>query len=192
MKTNRHSVQVEPSAGQAAPAPVAGRRVTSRPARPERGREILPHTADTGLRAWAPDLPGLFEEAAAALGEIAAEFSDVADVAATTAEPAEPAERAEPADVRVAVEAPDLAGLAFAWLNELIGLADVHHAALAGTTVGRVDHASKGCALDAVARYVDRAALGVRLRHDVKSATFHGLAVRRTGRTWSMVAYLDI
>jgi SHS2 domain-containing protein len=182
MKTNRHSVQVERSAGQAAPAPVAGRRGTSRPARPERGREILPHTADTGLRAWAPDLPGLFEEAAAALGEIAA-GSDVADVAATTA---------EPADVRVAVEAPDLAGLAFAWLNELIGLADVHHAALAGTTVGRVDHASRGCALDAVARYVDRAAPGVRLRHDVKSATFHGLTVRRTGRTWSMVAYLDI
>jgi SHS2 domain-containing protein len=37
-----------------------------------------------------------------------------------------------------------------------------------------------------------RGARGVQLRHDVKSATYHGLVVEREGGTWSLTAYLDI
>ncbi len=45
----------------------------SRVAGPGRAHAIVEHTADGGLRASAPDLPGLFEEAALALAEIAAD-----------------------------------------------------------------------------------------------------------------------
>jgi SHS2 domain-containing protein len=161
----------------------------SDPASVSRGHEVLPHTADTGLRAWAPDLPGLFEEAAAALAEIAA---DVAHVVVEPGQPGEAVVPGKPGDVRVVLEARDLAGLAFEWLNELIGLSDVRHAALAGTSVGRVDATLGRHELQAVARYIDRDTPGVRPRHDVKSATFHGLAVERQAGGWSLTAYLDI
>ena len=165
-----------------------------------RGREILPHTADTGLRAWAPDLPGLFEEAAAAVAEIAAEVPAKARADSASGMPGDGIAIGVPGggtvvgadEGRILLDAPDLVGLAFAWLNELVGLADVRHAALAGTCVQRVGVAAGGCQIEARAWFVDRAAPGVRLRHDVKSATYHGLAVEREGRTWSLTAYLDI
>lgn len=174
-----------------------------------RGREILPHTADTGLRAWAPDLPGLFEEAAAAVAEIAAEVPAEVRAVVASGVPGGGIAAGVPGDGiasgvpgggtvvgadedRLLLEAPDLVGLAFAWLNELVGLADVRHAALAGTSVRRVGVAAGGCQIEARAWFVDRAAPGVRLRHDVKSATYHGLVVEREGETWSLTAYLDI
>jgi SHS2 domain-containing protein len=161
-----------------------------------RGREILPHTADTGLRAWAPDLPGLFEEAAAAVAEIAAEIPTDTAVGAPGGRTGGGAPgggtAAGAGEARIALDAPDLVGLAFAWLNELVGLADVRHAAFAATSVQRVDVADGGCRIEARAWFMDRAAPGVRLRHDVKSATYHGLVVEREGGTWSLTAYLDI
>ena len=39
----------------------------------DRRHEEVPHTADVAFRAIAPSLPGLFEEAAMALAEIAAD-----------------------------------------------------------------------------------------------------------------------
>ena len=67
-----------------------------------RGHASLPHTADAGLVAAGPDLAALFEEAAAALGEIAA----VVDAGA------------EPTVWRdVATDGADLVELAYAWLN---------------------------------------------------------------------------
>ena len=165
-----------------------------------RGREILPHTADTGLRAWAPDLPGLFEEAAAAVAEIAAEVPTEVRAVMASGVPGDGIASGVPGggtvvgadEGRILLDAPDLVGLAFAWLNELVGLADVRHAALAGTCVQRVGVAAGGCQIEARAWFVDRAAPGVRLRHDVKSATYHGLVVEREDETWSLTAYLDI
>jgi SHS2 domain-containing protein len=144
-----------------------------------RGHDVLPHTADTGLRAWAPDLPGLFEEAAGALAEIAAEV-------------AEPHDRRDARDTAVAVEARDLVGLAFAWLSELVGLADATHSALVETRIARIEQGPEGWRLEGCARFVGPHPGAVRPRHDVKSATYHGLAVERMGGGWSLTAYLDI
>ena len=148
----------------------------------DRGHEILPHTADTGLRAWAPDLPGLFEEAGGALAEIAAEVPH--------GEPRDAGGESHP--VRIAVEARDLVGLAFAWLSELIGLADASHAALAGARVSRVNETPEGWTLEGSARFVPIGRGDVRPRHDVKSATYHGLRVERLAGVWSLTTYLDI
>lgn len=168
---------------------------------PTRMHESLAHTADVGLRATAPDLPGLFEEAAIALAEIAADVSDEGGSSAATGPSATGPSLVS---VRIVLQAPDLPALAFGWLNELIGLADMRRAALASATVERI-HASAGEAfpsgegsaastswkLEAVARF---APFGprVRPRLGVKSATYHGLDVRSDDRGWSMAAYLDV
>ena len=158
-----------------------------------RGHEILAHTADAGLCARAPDLPSLFEEAAAALGELAADV-----------DPAEPAD-----EIRVELVALDLVGLAYAWLNELIGLADVRAAAIGRSRVDSVevepgDRPGKGpgeagerpgegsVVLRAIVDLVP-CGRGARPRLDVKSATYHGLTVEPDpGGGWTLTAYLDV
>ncbi len=159
-------------------------------ARGERSHEALPHTADAGIRARALDLPTLFEEAAAAVAQLAA---DVAPGVHPTSE------------TRIDLHAADLAALAFAWLNELIGLSDAGRGSIASTAVERIAHAAPGRSADAGQpgpahgwELVGRAWFArsdgdrVRPRLDVKAATFHGLTVEESSHGWSLVAYLDV
>jgi SHS2 domain-containing protein len=73
----------------------------------DRGHEILEHTADLGLRVWAPDLPQLFAEGAHALIAIMVEGSA-------------PADRRE----EVSIGAPDVTALFVDWLSEVVFLFD--------------------------------------------------------------------
>jgi SHS2 domain-containing protein len=146
----------------------------------DRGHELLPHTADAGFRARAATLPELFTESAAALGELAAEVDAGVEPTASEA---------------VALEAADLGALAYAWLNELIGLAAVARAALVDVDVERVERLSGAHAGWSMAATVSLAAVdgsAVRPLRDIKSATYHGLLVERAGAGWRMEAYLDI
>ena len=163
-----------------------GRASDSRKVGARRARTVahgaMPHTADTGVRAAAPSLAVLFEEAAIALAEIAADVAPGVDASISH---------------DVVVEANDLPALAYAWLNELIALADVHHAAVVDTDVIGVDGpATTGAAgqwtLRARVGLRQYAAGGVRVRSQPKSATFHGLVVRRIGAWWTLRAYLDL
>jgi SHS2 domain-containing protein len=132
--------------------------------------------------AAASDLCALFQEAATALSEIAAEV--------------EPGSRAS-IGRDVVLEADDLPSLAYAWLNELIALADIHHAAVVSAHVIRVHSPA---AKEAVGRWSLRARVGlrpyaeggVRALGAPKSATYHGLVVERTGVCWTLRAYLDL
>jgi protein archease len=146
-----------------------------------RGHRALPHTADVGVQAWAPDLPELFEEAAGALAELAADIA-----------PGTPLRDPEP----IELDAADPAGLAFAWLNELIGLGDRSGEALLTTEVERVDaHELRGhpaWRMHGCAWFVPLDGRAVRRRIDVKSATYHRLAVERAGDGWKLTAYLDV
>jgi SHS2 domain-containing protein len=151
------------------------------------GHETLEHTADAGLRATSSDLGGLFVEAAAALAELAA---DVAPEAAGIALE------------RIELEAADLVGLAYGWLNELIGLADIRRAALAGTSIDLLeeippppdggDEVSWRWRLIGSARFVALDDRTARSRLGVKSATYHGLRVDPVERGWTLTAYLDV
>jgi SHS2 domain-containing protein len=149
---------------------------------PGRGHAAIPHTADTGFTASAGTLAGLFEEAALALAELSFDC-----------EPGTPPTSSED----VELDAGDLAGLAFSWLNELIGQAEVARAALVGASVRTVAR-HRGSDGAAAWRLSGRCELrrfdagSVLPRRPPKSATFHGLAVRRAGRRWEMVAYLDV
>jgi SHS2 domain-containing protein len=143
-----------------------------------RGHEAIPHTADIGLRAWAPDLDGLFEEGALGLAELAAGSS------------ADPPHTAD-ATVPVELEADDLVGLAYAWLNELIGIAEIRRAAL----VSIEDLDVEGVAPARLSGRVTLRSFGGPMRgplRHLKAATYHGLTVERTGSGWTLVAYLDV
>lgn len=144
-----------------------------RPDRVFRRHETIPHTADVGIRAEAPDLAGLFEEAAMAVAEIAAD--------ARAGAPAE-------AGPTIELAAADLPGLAFAWLNELIGLADIHG------PLDRAEVAAVEAVPDGGWRLRGCAAFGAgaRPRLDIKSATYYGLVVERAGGGWRLTAYLDV
>ena len=152
-----------------------------------RHHELVGHTADLGLTAAAPDLPSLFEEAALALAEASADIDP---------SPAEPGSRDAASGEAIELEAGDLAALAYAWLNELIGLAQARGEALARTEVATVKEApDNGWRLVGRAWFVPFTAgdgPGARARLDVKSATYHRLAVRRGRRGWRLTAYLDV
>ena len=137
------------------------------------------HTADVGIRATAPDPATLLEEAAAALAELSADVRGAADVGAGVGW--------EPIQVR----ADDLAGLTFAWLNELIGLADARGEALVRAQVERLDSGPDGWLARGRALFVAYDHL-VRSRLQVKAATFHRLAVTSERGGWALEAYLDV
>lgn len=159
-------------------APHAGQRPS---ARPDRGHEVRDHTADAGIHAWAPTLPGIFDEAAAALSALTVEVL---------------AEQV-PSWSDVEVVGHDLEGLAFAWLNELIGLAEVERRAVVAREVGQVETPAPGQALG---RWRLRARVGlvdydpsrVRALRHVKAATLHGLRVEERADGWVLDAVVDI
>ncbi len=164
-----------------------------------RGHRILPHTADAGIAAEGPTLEALFEEAAAAVAELSADVDAAAlapgdgqaearggGAAAGGSSPRAPLVRRS-----VELSAPDLVGLAFAWLNECIGLVDVA-GAIVGCRVFAVAEGPDGARLRASVDLVPFDGVRVRRRADVKSATYHGLAVERIPGGWSLTAYLDL
>ena len=146
----------------------------SRPAR--RRHEILAHTADVGIRAQGPDLEATFEEAAAALAELSADRDDGATPGASHP---------------VSLQAGDLVALAFAWLNELIGLVDTR-GALARAQVDDIAEAPSHWLLRGTVTLAQWDGRAARRRLDLKSATYHRLAVERIRGGWSLTAYLDV
>jgi SHS2 domain-containing protein len=143
----------------------------------------LPHTADAGFMAAASDLPALFREAATALAEISAEIAP--GVVPSIWHPVE-------------LEAGDLLALAYAWLNELIALRDIHHAAVLATRLVQVDGPSNDDAAGGMWSLRGQVGLcpyiegGVRVLREPKSATYHGLVLKRSDGCWTLRAYLDL
>jgi len=145
---------------------------------PSSGHETLPHTADVGIMAWSDDLPGLFREAACALGD------QIADVHPGSA---------PVAWITVRVQGSDLAGLAFAWLNALITEAEITRGALVESRVDRVARRDNGTwVIEARAGLAPFDGTAIRVRRPPKSATYHDLVVEPRGSGWLLRAYLDV
>jgi SHS2 domain-containing protein len=141
------------------------------------GFAIVEHTADVGLRVWAPTLEELFEQAAMGMLGL---LTDPAKVRA---------ERAED----VAIDAADLEEALVAWLQEVLYRLEVGHFVPAQFDV-----------LEVTPRRV-RARIGGepldRRRHeprmDIKAATYHDLSVRRESmddgsHRWTTTIIFDI
>lgn len=148
----------------------------------QRRHEVVDHTADARIRVRASTLPGLFEEATAALSTLTVEIAGAA---------------ADPEWVEVEVEGHDLEHLAFAWLNELIALAEVRRQAIASAHVVElceIGHGATHPAWRLCGRVGFRAFDPVRVRslRHAKAATLHGLEVRQSPDDWSLVAVVDV
>lgn len=141
-----------------------------------RRHHIIEHTADVGVHAEAPDPAALLEEAALALGEISADLADHSD---SVTEPFE-------------VVATDPESLVYAWLNELIAMAEARGEALVGVRALRVRQADGSWTARGQAGFVPFRADGARSRLQVKAATYHGLRVVAAPEGWTLDVYLDV
>ncbi len=142
----------------------------------ERSHAFLPHTADAGLVARAATLAELFEEGALALAELAADTAGAAGAPV----PVGP------------LAADDLAGLAFAWLNELIGIAESEGRALVRAQVERVEGTADGWTIVGSAFLAPYDAPSVRARRQVKAVSFHRLGVEEGPDGYALTAYVDL
>jgi SHS2 domain-containing protein len=136
------------------------------------GFELIEVTADEGIHAWAPDLPGLFRAAAMGLWSLMVEPEAVRPVET----------------VPVEVEASDRETLLVAWLNELLYLHEVKTFAAAGVhvrevTENRLRAEVRGERLDP-ARH--------RLVGHVKAVTYHGLRVEGGPGGWEARVIVDV
>jgi SHS2 domain-containing protein len=134
-----------------------------------RGHELIEHTADVGLRIWAPTLDELFEEAAVALIDVMGRSPD-------------PDDRKE----RVVLDAPDLDALFVDWLSEILFLFDARGFA---TRSARVATQTEPTRLEATL-----SGSGDFEQHGpaVKAVTYHGLEVGETDSGYEARVYLDV
>ena len=134
------------------------------------GYELVDHTADIGVRLWAPTAEEVFEQAALAL------FSLVCDPLY--------ADEQETVDVMIEAEARDL--LLAAWLNELLYVFEARKLVLT-----RFDILELG--VRTLRARVTGEPLG---RHvlcgGVKAATLHELSLERCGERWEGFVLLDV
>jgi SHS2 domain-containing protein len=145
--------------------------------------ELLEHTADVGVRARAPGLEEVFEQATLGLAEV---------LGAHRPGPGRP----EP----VEVSAGDLGGLLVDWLNEVLWLREVRQAAIAAVRVERVAGPGGGPGggagvADGVARGTVAFAAGGAAADGtfVKAVTYHRLRVEPDpGGGWLAEVYLDV
>ena len=134
--------------------------------------ELLPHTADIGIRARGKDLPELFANAALGMMSI---MADPAKVATTTTE-------------QVSVEADDLPALLVEWLNELIFLIEAHEMVFSRFEIVSID----GTKLAAKAMGEPIDADKHELRTQVKACTYHDLKVGKEDSGWVAQVIFDI
>jgi SHS2 domain-containing protein len=134
--------------------------------------ELFEHTADLGLRAKAPDLNALFEEAAKAL---------------TSAIVEDPAAIGHETEVTIDLAGTDREYLLFDWLKELLYRFDAEHMVFSRFEAEVRDDGLTGKAwgepLDP-ARHV--------LSHEVKAITYHELKVEKTADGWLAEVIVDI
>jgi SHS2 domain-containing protein len=131
-----------------------------------RGHELIEHTADLGLRVWAPTLEDVFAEAA--VGLVAVMGRGQGPVVEETVE----------------LTAPDLDALFVDWLSEVLFLFDAREVVPADVRV-RIDRESRS--LSATIEGV-RATSFVQDGPAVKAVTYHGLELS----DHEAVVYLDV
>ncbi len=132
------------------------------------GFELIDHTADLGLRVWADDLAGLFQQAARGM------------ITLLTVPQCATARHAQ----RIEVRGLDREELLVAWLGEILYRFDAQHMLLIEFEPPRIDADATGWRLTATARGEPWDPARHPIRSAVKAATYHGLrlAPDATGR----------
>ena len=136
------------------------------------GYELLDHTGDLGIRVWAADVRGIFQEAARALFDIITDLDKIE----------------VHVDVEVAVNGLGQEELLVAWLNELLYLYEVEDLLLCDFTITEIDEGSiKGVAMG---EEFDED------RHDIKTSikavTYHQVEIQEQDGGWQAQVIFDI
>ena len=136
------------------------------------GFELVDHTADVGVRAWAPSSEGVFEETAKAV------FSLICDPLTI--------DQTDTADVRVEADGRDL--LLAAWLNELIYLFEAKRTLFVDFELLELDDTHL------VARVTGEQLDPARhaICGGVKAATLHELSLEHLDDGWRGFVLLDV
>jgi SHS2 domain-containing protein len=138
----------------------------------ERRFEILEHPADIGFRAWGRTRKELFENAALALFSLACDLETVKESESRAIE----------------VSGSEAETLLYAWLAELLGVAEAEHvvfrrAKVSSVSANRVQATAYGEAFD-------------RQRHQrgthIKAVTFHQLKMEESAEGWCAQVFLDL
>ena len=134
--------------------------------------ELFDHTADLGLRVTAPDLPGLFAQAAAGLTAMLVDF---------------PANIRPHDERRFAVAGDDREYLLFDWLKAVLLAFEDDRFVPARCEVVVTDNGLEAVALGE-AFDPSRHGLG----REVKAITYHGLSVSEVAGGWQAEVIVDI
>ena len=134
--------------------------------------EILEHTADIGFRAWGPTPAALFENAARAMGVIAAD-PDAADPRA---------------ELAVEVSGEDYESLLVNWLSEIVYLFDSGRFAAARSEVDEIAPHELRARLIGEPRDPARHPWRV----IIKAVTYHEIEVAERNGRWEARVFLDI
>lgn len=139
------------------------------------GYTFIDHTADVAVDLTGPTLGELFRSAAQALTDTITEHS-----------------RVQPSVTQsVTLESGALDDLLVDWLNELLYRFEVQNVLVSDATVAVEDRAGRWYLAATIAGELFDAGKHPS-RVQVKSATYHGLAVRREGDTWTARMVFDI
>ncbi len=127
----------------------------------------LDHTADWSVRVWAPDLPRLFAQAAAAMYALmGVELASV-----------------DHRVIDVELDAPDAEGLLVAFLNELLYLGEEEGLSF------------ESCDLRVGETHLEGRLHGAPLmvqRKEIKAVTYHGLEIKRDDREVEATIIFDV
>ncbi|HEX9853970.1 MAG TPA: archease [Acidimicrobiia bacterium] len=135
-----------------------------------RGHGTFEHTADCGIEAWAPDLPGLLEECASGMFGLMYPLVESVDGR----------------EVRVAASGETIEELLVSWLGELLYVSEVESLALVSFAVDEADGSSVS------GRAIGRSSATVELHGPpIKAVTYHGLSVVGNGE-WRARIIFDV
>ena len=136
------------------------------------GYEFLDHTGDLGIKVWAADIKGLFQEAARALFDI---ITDLEKIQVRE-------------NRKVTVEASALDELLVAWLGELLYLYEVEGLLFCDFALTEIDERSvKGVAMGEAfheGRHI--------IKTSIKAVTYHQLEVQEHDGRWQAQVIFDI
>lgn len=138
---------------------------------PPRGHELVEHTADVGLRVWAPTLDELFSEGALGLIDVMGQANG-------------PADRRE----QIELEASDLEALLADWLSEVLFWFDARELVPRNVRVS-VDRERNWLHAD-----IDAANASTFVQHGpaVKAVTYHAIQLSETEAGFEARVYLDV
>lgn len=134
--------------------------------------EVMDHTADTGIRVWAPTLAALFEEAARAMFELIAD-----------------PDRVSAAQARIVrVDGLDRTDLLINWMRELLWLWAAKQYLVKEARVAEIDETR--LAAEILGEPLDPEKHEILT--DIKAVTYHGARVEPSAGGWEAAVIFDI